>query len=134
MVVKMLRVPVEVATTSWPSLTVVMTVTNSCSEVATRSLVLTTAEVREAVGARVVVGPSELGCADEAGTLLLSVEAGGFDDWAGAAEVLSVVGLAAGAVVGGEEAVGRLVDAGARVVVAADVGDAPVPAAWRFWP
>jgi len=73
-VVTMLLVPVEVAVSSCPSLTVVMTVTNSCSEVATRLLVLTTAEVREDAGARVVdAGPLALVCADEAGLFPSSV-------------------------------------------------------------
>lgn len=132
----MLLVPVEVAVNSRPSLTVVMTVTNSCSEVTTRSLVLTTAEVREVAGARVVeAGALALVGADEAGLLFPPsvLEAAGGGEVAGAFEVASVVGSAA--VVGWAEVAGALVEAGGRDVTwAADVGDAPVPAACRFWP
>ena len=45
----------------------------------------------------------------------------------------SVVGLAAGAVVDWAEVTDARVDAGAREAgAAADVGGAPVPAAWRL--
>lgn len=128
----MLLVPVDVAMISWPLLTVVMTVTNSWSDVDTRSLVLTTAEVLVDVGARVVeAGRSEVVGADDG---LFVGEAGACEVGAGASEVGSVVGSAGdveGSVegAGGDDGGGRDVGEGG-----ADVGEAPVPLACRFSP